>query len=142
MHAAWENLNRDSYTVRPFGSWQPKKFKSRVIPIPDSLSVLLEPVRRTGLMFPNIHRGPDGHFLKKLCALAKRSGQEPSAFCLQRFRRTFATTHLRNGATVHEVAGFLGHSNLDTVLRYLSLSNASSPRIRSLANSAFSSTCG
>lgn len=142
MHATWENLKLDSYTVRPYGSWQPKKHKSRTVPIPDSLSALLEPVRASGLLFPNMHGKPDGHMLKKLCALAKRSGQDPAAFCLQRFRRTFATTHLRNHMSVHEVAGFLGHGNLDTVLRYLSLSSASSPRIRSLANSAFSSTCG
>jgi integrase len=137
MHAMWENLTRDSYTVRSVDGWRPKKNKTRTIPIPDALSKMLEPVRKTGLIFPNIHGGPDGHMLKKLQALAKRSGQDPTAFCLQRFRRTFATTHLRNGATVHEVAGFLGHSNLDTVMRYLSMANASSARIRSLANSAF-----
>jgi len=142
QHAMWENLTQDSYTVRSVEGWRPKKNKTRTIPIPDSLSSLLEPVRGSGLIFPNIHSRPDGHFLKKLCHLAKRSGQCPEDFQLQKFRRTFATTHLRNGATIHELMGWMGWSDMNVAMRYLALANTKSERVRSLANSAFATMGG
>lgn len=141
QHMTWNCLSTTDITVRahPEWNWNPKKFKSRVVPIPDALSQLMEPARSTGidLIFPNMYLRPDGHHLKKLQLLGTRSGQDGSEFNLQRFRRTFATTHLRGGATIHEVASFLGHQDLNTIMRYLSLANAKSARIRSLANSAF-----
>jgi integrase len=136
-HAVWENLTDSQYTVRPVEGWQPKKFKTRSVPVSDGLSALLEPVRKSGLMFPNKWGRPDGHHLMRLQRLAKRSGQDPALFCLQRLRRTYATTLLRTGATVSEVAGFLGHANLQTIMRYLALANCKSERIRGLTNSAF-----
>jgi integrase len=138
MHAVWPNLTDTAYTVRPAVGWNPKKFKTRTIPVPDVLLRLLEPVRGTGIMFPNKFGRVDGHHLIKLQRLAKRSGQDPTLFCLQRFRRTFATTLLRTGATVHEVAGFLGHGDLNTIMRYLALANCKNERVRALTNSAFS----
>jgi integrase len=139
-HATWDCLTNMHFVVRAHleWNWNPKKFKSRFVPVPDTLVKMMEPVRGSGLIFPNIHRRPDGHHLKKLKLLAKRSGQDPDNFTLHKFRRTFATTHLRNGATIHEVAGWLGHKDLDTVLRYLSLASTQNTRVRSLANSAFS----
>lgn len=44
---------------------------------------------------------------------------------------------LRSGATINEVAAWLGHSDLSTVMRYLALINNGSDRVRSLANGAF-----
>jgi integrase/recombinase XerD len=135
-HATWDCLSETEFVVKPkpeFG-WNPKKFKTRSIPVSDNFSCIMEPVRGVGLIFPNRLGKPDGHHLKKLQALAKRSGQDPDLFCLQRFRRTFATSYLRGSATIHEVAGFLGHSNLDRVMRYLVLASSKSERVRGLAN--------
>lgn len=140
QHATWDCLTDTEFTVQsqPEFGWNPKKFKTRQVPVPDCLVGMLEPLRSTGLIFPNKHGKPDGHHLKKLQVLAKRSGLDPAQFSLQKFRRTFATTHLRNpGTTIHDVAAWLGHSDLDTVMRYLALANGKSERVRSLANSAF-----
>jgi integrase/recombinase XerD len=137
MHAVWSNLTDSTYTVRPVGGWSPKKHKTRTVPVSDALMTLLEPIRGEGWIFPNTEGRPNGHHHRTLRFLAKRSGQDPTQFCLQKFRRTFATTMLRANATVHEVAGFLGHSNLDTIQRYLAMANCKSERIRGLANSAF-----
>jgi integrase len=138
QHAMWENLTDHSYTVSPVNGWNPKKHKTRTIPCSDALLRLLSP-RGKGLIFPNKYGKPDGHHLIKLQRLAKRSGQDPTLFCLQRFRRTFATTLLRTGATIHELMGFMGWSDMNVALRYLVLANCKSERVRSLANSAFAS---
>ena len=140
MHARWENLQDSTYTVKPVGGWAPKKHKSRTVSVPDALANLLAPVRQSsGWIFPTAAGQPDGHHLRKLQALAKRAGLPCGSCNLQKFRRSYATTMLRTGATIHEVAQFLGHSNLDTVLRYLALANAGSARVKGLANSAFGS---
>lgn len=139
-HAVWENLHRNEYVVKPFGDWTPKKLKTRRIPIPDALWNLLTKDTKapmTGLMFPNQEGNPDGHHLRKLKWVAIRAGLDQSKFWLHKFRSSFATTHLRNGATVNEVAGWLGHSDLTTVMRYLALTNNDSDRVRLLANGAF-----
>lgn len=136
-HAVWENLLRHEYVVQPYGDWNPKKFKTRRIPIPDKLWNLLEPHRGTGLMFPNIHGKSEGHFYRKLKWVAIRAGLDRNNWWLHKWRSTFATTMLRNGAAPHEVAAWLGHGDLSTVMRYLALVNNGSDRVRGLANGAF-----
>lgn len=136
-HSTWESLHRHEYIVAPYRDWEPKKNKSRRVPIPDSLWNLMEPHRGTGLIFRNRDGNPDGHHLRKLHWVVIRAGMKPGCFWLHKWRSSFATTHLRNGATIHEVAAWLGHSDLTTVLRYLALVNNGSDRVRALANSAF-----
>lgn len=136
-HALWENFHRHEYIVTPAGDWTPKKNKTRRIPISDKLWELFEPHRGTGLIFRNRDGNPDGHHLRKLHWVVSRAGMDTERFWLHKWRSSFATTHLRNGATINEVAAWLGHSDLKTVMRYLALVNNGSDRVRSLANSAF-----
>jgi integrase len=49
----------------------------------------------------------------------KGTGKECSAWTLHKFRRTFATTMLRNGVDAKTVLKWMGHKHLDTTLRYL-----------------------
>lgn len=134
QHATYDCLTSDHFVVRahPEFNWSPKKKKTRFVPVPSSLATLCG--TGTGLIFPNRDGNPNGHHYRTLQFLAKRAGLNPRDWWLHRFRSTAATRWLRAGATVHEVAGFLGHSDLTTVLRYLALASTGSDRIRAIVN--------
>lgn len=40
-----------------------------------------------------------------------------------RFRRTFATNGVNNGLSVQEVQRLLGHSNIDTTMKYICMND-------------------
>jgi integrase len=53
------------------------------------------------LVFPNGNGNPDGHFLRKLTAIAKKAGVEVAK--LHRFRKTYADALHEEGVSVNTI---------------------------------------
>jgi integrase len=69
------------------------------------------------LIFPNTIGGVEGHFLRKLQAIAERAGVAEAE--LHRFRKTYADTLADEGLPVPTIRKRLGHSSLAVTLAYL-----------------------
>ncbi len=128
MYAYWSDINIAHATVRvthkPDRGWTPKAYKEREIPIPESLLQSLK-TRKTNanktcnLIFPTAGCKPKLNFLDDLKAVAERAKLDPENFWLHKFRATFATRHLQSGIDLRTVQSWLGHSDLESTLRYL-----------------------
>src|ERR1700735_3910183 len=69
------------------------------------------------LMFPNTIGGVEGHFLRKLQAIAEGAGVvEPE---LHRFRKSYADTLADEGLPVPTIMNRLGRCSLEVKLEYL-----------------------
>jgi len=79
-------------------------------------------------------RKPDGHFLRKLKAKAKKAGVEGAE--LHRFRKTYADTLHEEGVSVNTIRIRLGHESLDVTLAYLKGKDAESEEAQEHANSS------
>jgi integrase/recombinase XerD len=165
-HACYTDIDFKAKTIdvrekRRF-DWEPKDKAERTVPIPDSLNELLS-VRKSmheggWLIFPNRDGNPQGHFLTILKERALSAGLncghctgtvkgrtvscQDAACCehwiLHRFRKTFATLHHANGVPPRTIQLWLGHSDLETTLRYLADADLGSERTRSQVNGSFS----
>lgn len=82
---------------------------------------LLAEARITGPLFPSertgAQLGPNG-LLQVLHGIGKRAGVRCTA---HKFRRTFALWALRSGMDIRRLAALLGHSSLNVVQQYLSV---------------------
>jgi integrase len=128
MHCSWDDVNLAQREVhvryKPQYSFNPKAYKAREIPIPDSLAAALkiwkgEKERGCGLLFPTKGCRPKLDFLDTCKAVAERAGLDPSNFWLHKFRATFATTALRKGVDLRTVQKWMGHSDMESTMRYL-----------------------
>jgi integrase/recombinase XerD len=150
-------------TAKPQWGWRPKDCEERCVPIPgwlvDALKHLQSNEGASSLIFPNQLDHPDGHFLGKLKALALRAGlncghcvnkrgrpckDNPvcSRWSLHKFRRTFASWHHDSGIFARTLQAWLGHSNLETTLRYLRVADLRSKRIRAQVDKTFAIVVG
>jgi integrase len=99
------------------GKSKKKSAKDRFIPIPAKLVWKIKDRMRErnaqphDLVFPNGEGKPDGHFLRKLKATAKKAGVEGAE--LHRFRKTYADTLHEEGVSVNTIRIRLGHESLD-----------------------------
>lgn len=128
MYCAWNDVNLNASTVnmrwkRQYG-FEPKAYREREVPIPTKLVDLLrefrpKDVKGTALLFCTASGRPDTHMLRALKRNAIHSGQEPDRFWLHKFRATFATMHLAAGVDLRTVQAWLGHTNLESTIRYL-----------------------
>jgi integrase/recombinase XerD len=164
-HACYTDIDFKAKTIdvrekRQF-NWEPKDKAERTVPVPDSLLELLS-VRKSmhqgdWLIFPNRDGNPQGHFLRILKERALRAGLNCGhctgtldgktvsckyvACCehwiLHRFRKTFATLHHANGVSARTIQMWLGHSDLETTLRYLADAELGSERTRNQVNGSF-----
>jgi integrase len=66
------------------------------------------------LVFPNGNGKADGHFLRRLKAIANRAGVEGAE--LHRFRKTYADTLHEEGVSVNTIRIRLRHESLDVTL--------------------------
>lgn len=128
MHCSWDdvNLSRATITVRykPEYGFSPKNYKEREIPIPSRLVKSLETWkakadRTCGLVFPTAGCKPKLDFLDCLKAVAKRADLGEENFWLHKFRATFATWSLWAGVDLRTVQQWLGHSDMESTMRYL-----------------------
>jgi integrase/recombinase XerD len=128
MHTHWRDVNLKASTVRisykSEHDWSPKAYKGREIPIPAKLVASLKAwkTRSNGsceLLFHTAGCNPKLDFLDCLKAVATRAGLDKDDFWLHKFRATFATWHLWAGVDLRTVQLWMGHSDLESTMRYL-----------------------
>ena len=160
-YMTWNDVDLDQKIVRitakPQWNWKPKDCEERSVPIPEWLVrklVRLKSKSVSSLLFPNQLGRPEGHFLAKLKTLALRAGlnclhcvnkrgqsckNKPvcNRWSLHKFRRTFASMHHDSGVSARTLQAWLGHSSLETTLRYLRVADLRSDRIRSQVDRTF-----
>jgi integrase/recombinase XerD len=144
MHCSWAdiNLSRGTVTVRfkPEYGFSPKNYKEREIPIPAKLvaSLKAEKEKRDktcGLVFPTAGCRPKLDFLDTLKAIAQQAKLSKENFWLHKFRATFATWSLWAGVDLRTVQQWLGHSDMESTMRYLKPSR--SQKVREKVNEIF-----
>jgi integrase/recombinase XerD len=144
MHCSWAdiNLSRGTVTVRykPEYGFSPKNYKEREIPIPAKLVTSLKAGKdkrdkTCGLVFPTAGCRPKLDFLDTLKAVAERAKLSKENFWLHKFRATFATWSLWAGVDLRTVQQWLGHSDMESTMRYLKPSR--SQHVRNKVNEIF-----
>jgi integrase/recombinase XerD len=144
MHCAWPdvNLSRNTVTIRykPEYGFSPKNYREREIPIPAKLVKRLKAWKdkadkTCGLVFPTAGCKPKLDFLDCLKAIAERAKLDKDNFWLHKFRATFATWSLWAGVDLRTVQQWLGHSDMESTMRYLKPSR--SQQVREKVNEIF-----
>ena len=128
MHTTWRDINFTEGTVRVSWKadyhWMPKAYKERTVPIPSSLQASPTEAKKSAnpkcpLVLHTAGCRPKLNFLDDLKAAVKRTDLDPDQFWLHKFRATFATWHLWEGVDLRTVQDWLGHSDMESTLRYL-----------------------
>jgi integrase/recombinase XerD len=144
MHCSWDDINlpRGTVTVRykPEYGFSPKNYREREIPIPARLVKELKALKAKsdktcGLVFPTSGCNPKQNFLDDLKACAERAKLKKADFWLHKFRATFATWILWAGVDLRTVQQWLGHSDMESTMRYLKPSR--SQQVREKVNEIF-----
>jgi integrase len=143
MHIYWSDISFAKCTVKvthkPDFNWTPKAYKEREIPIPESLVAMLKAAKPKQcdcpLVFPTSGCKPKADFLDCCKAIAKRAGLNEDNFRLHKFRATFATWTLWKQVDVRTVQSYMGHSDLESTMRYIR--PASHDQVREKMNSVF-----
>jgi len=144
MNAYWADVNFKACTVRvshkPDRGWTPKAYKEREIPIPGKLVVSLKALKAKSaktcnLVFPTSGCNVKMNFLDDLKAVAERAELKAEDFWLHKFRATFATRCLWAGVDLRTVQQWLGHSDMESTMRYLKPSR--SQHVREKVNEIF-----
>ena len=144
MYTYWSDVNLAASTVRvshkPDRGWTPKAYKEREIPIPTKLVKSLKAWKGKAdktcdLVFPTTGCKPKLDFLDGLKAVAERAKLDKDNFWLHKFRATFATRCLWAGVDLRTVQQWLGHSDMESTMRYLKPSR--SQHVREKVNQIF-----
>ena len=144
MHTYWSDVNFAAATVRvshkPDRGWTPKAYKEREIPIPAKLAQSLKAWKAKSdktcsLVFPTAGCNPKLDFLDCLKAVAEHAELDEDNFWLHKFRATFATRCLWAGVDLRTVQQWLGHSDMESTMRYLKPSR--SQQVREKVNEIF-----
>ncbi|MBZ5689290.1 MAG: tyrosine-type recombinase/integrase [Acidobacteriia bacterium] len=144
MHTYWSDVNFAASTVRvshkPDRGWTPKAYKEREIPIPAKLAKKLKAWKSKsdktcGLVFPTSGCNPKLNFLDCLKVCGERAKLDKDDFWLHKFRSTFATRCLWAGVDLRTVQQWLGHSDMESTMRYLKPSR--SQQVRAKVNAIF-----
>jgi integrase/recombinase XerD len=144
MYTYWSDVNFAASTVRvshkPDRGWTPKAYKEREIPIPAKLVKSLKAWKAKSdkacsLVFPTAGCKPKLDFLDGLKAVAERAKLAKDNFWLHKFRATFATWSLWADVDLRTVQQWLGHSDMESTMRYLKPSR--SQHVRDKVNEIF-----
>jgi integrase/recombinase XerD len=128
MYTYWSDINLKHAIVRithkPDRGWTPKAYKEREIPIPSNLVESLRAWKTKAnkacdLVFPTSGCNPKLNFLDDLKVVAERAKLNKDNFWLHKFRATFATRCLWAGVDLRTVQQWLGHSDMESTMRYL-----------------------
>jgi len=138
MHTYWSDVNFAASTVRVSHKrdrgWTPKAYKEREIPIPERLAKKLKAwkakAETCGLVFPTGGCNPKLDFLDCLKSCAERAKLNKDDFWLHKFRSTFATRCLWAGVDLRTVQQWLGHSDIESTMRYLKPSRSHQTRAK------------
>jgi integrase/recombinase XerD len=144
MYTYWSDVNFAASTVRVSHKsdrgWTPKAYKEREIPIPAKLAKSLKAWKANSdktcsLVFPTGGCNPKLDFLDCLKSVAERAKLDEDNFWLHKFRATFATRCLWAGVDLRTVQQWLGHSDMESTMRYLKPSR--SQHVRDKVNEIF-----
>jgi integrase/recombinase XerD len=144
MYTYWLDINLAHATVRvshkPDRGWTPKAYKEREIPIPAKLAKSLKAWKskadkNCALVFPTTGCKPKLDFLDCLKRVAEHAKLDEDDFWLHKFRATFATRCLWAGVDLRTVQQWLGHSDMESTMRYLKPSR--SQHVRDKVNEIF-----
>ncbi len=134
-HSVWSVVSKDG--------WKTKTQKSqRDVPIPGWLTKKIHERMVAGnrqkadLIFPTAEGKPDLKLLKVVKRVAKRAklgGRVDD----HKFRSTAITRWLRDGCSVQDVMSWVGHTSLDTILRYAAKVNVRKAETRKRAENTF-----
>jgi integrase/recombinase XerD len=139
IHTCWRDVNFSQATItvrwKPEYGFSPKNYKEREIPIPAKLLAALKSAKENAipgcpLVFPTKGCNPKLDFLDVLKVVAKRAGLAPEDCWLHKFRATFATWSLWAGVDLRTVQQWLGHSDMESTMRYLKPSRSESVRAK------------
>lgn len=128
MYTYWSDINLKHAIVRvshkPDRGWTPKAYKEREVPIPTNLANSLKEWKaradkKCSLVFPTAGCNPKLNFLDDLKVVAERAKINKDNFWLHKFRATFATRCLSAGVDLRKVQQWLGHSDMESTMRYL-----------------------
>jgi integrase len=137
MFTYWSDVNFAASTVRvshkPDAGWTPKGYKEREIPIPTKLAKSLKAWKAKSpegcaLVFPTAGCRPKLDFLDCLKTVAEHAKLDKEDFWLHKFRATFATKCLWAGVDLRTVQQWLGHSDMESTMRYLKPSRSQHTR--------------
>jgi integrase/recombinase XerD len=137
IHVYWSDVNFSHATIRvthkPDRGWTPKAYKEREIPIPSRLAAGLKAwkakaAKTCPLVFPTAGCNPKLDFLDCLKTAAERAKLNKDDFWLHKFRATFATRCLWAGVDLRTVQLWLGHSDIESTMRYLKPSRSQKTR--------------
>ena len=137
MFTYWTDVNFAASTVRvshkPDRGWTPKAYKEREIPIPTKLAKSLKAWKAKASKVapscsPPRDADPKLDFLDCLKAVVKRTKLDTDNFWLHKFRATFATKCLWAGVDLRTVQQWLGHSDMESTMRYLKPSRSQHTR--------------
>jgi integrase len=119
-----------------------KDREERTVPIPDELIDILKSWReqrpKSRLVLGTRNDAPNAKWLMALKRIARKAGlncgrcagcrtyKECHLWFVHKFRATYTTSLLLGGTDIRTVMSFTGHSNMETVMRYLSPAKASS----------------
>jgi integrase len=139
MFCYWRDVNFAAATVKvthkPDRGWTTKAYKEREIPISSKQVKGLKVWKarsdgKCNLVFPTAGCQPKLDFLDCLKAVAKRAKLNPENFWLHKFRATFATRCLWGGVDLRTVQQWLGHSDMESTMRYLKPSRSEATRAK------------
>jgi integrase len=121
-YLTWNDVSRqrgrEMVVVRRKPGFSPKDYEEREIPVQAELATMLLVLpRESQWVFPSPGGKLEPHLLRRLKRVAERAGVADAT--LHKFRHTYATRLLENGADIVTVQRLLGHSDLDTTKRYL-----------------------
>jgi len=143
MYCYWSDISFAKCTVKvthkPDYDWTPKAYKEREIPVPESLIASLKRLKtghgNCNLVFATSGCKPKKDFLDCCKTIAKRAKLNPETFWLHKFRATFATWTLWKQVDLRTVQSYLGHSDIESTMRYLK--PAGHDHVREKMNSVF-----
>lgn len=127
MYLTWRDVDLNHCIVRvrhkPECGWTPRptsnaRSHSRQAG-PVTQAVESEGRRRLPLVFPNSNCSPKGHSLRMCKTVERRAELPKDDFWLHKFRATFATRALRSGVDLRTVQMWMGHTDLESTMRYL-----------------------
>lgn len=135
MYLDWSSVDIKRGILRvqqnPRHGFTVKDKEARDIPIEDGLLGEMKALRKKhpkdSLIVGNGPDNPNGHLLRNLEQVVRRA-KLPGRWFLHRFRATAITNWLRAGIDLRTVMSLSGHSDLQSVLRYLSPADSESVR--------------